>query len=205
MHTAHSNIDFQVQTSLTGFTNLPPNESDTYGCLLLQIHGDTETLNGVVAVADKSPDHILAAELHLGPPGQNGPLLMSLGTGVNFTNIDQNSSLHLRDVPIPQNIMTQVRLGNVYAVVRTVEYPNGEIRGQIAATPISFSNLQISNGVLTATLDGLAAGETIVVQSSSNLQDWSSIQTNTASGPSLQLTNSFNPVIPVLFLRACAQ
>jgi hypothetical protein len=132
-------------------------------------------------------------------------LLMSLGTGMNFTNINGNSSLHLRDVPIPQNIVTQVRLGNVYAVVRTVEYPNGEIRGQIAATPISFSNVQISNGVVTATLDGLAAGETIVVQSSSNLQDWSSIQTNTASGPSLQVTNSFNPVIPALFLRAFAQ
>jgi hypothetical protein len=55
------------------------------------------------------------------------------------------------------------------------------------------------------TLSGLSAGETVVVEASSDLQHWTAIQTNTVGGSTLSITEPVNPVLPGQFFRARVQ
>jgi hypothetical protein len=42
-------------------------------------------------------------------------------------------------------------------------------------------------------------------ETSPNLQDWSSVQTNSLTGFTLSITNQITPAMPVFFLRAIVQ
>jgi hypothetical protein len=65
-----------------------------------------------------------------------------------------------------------------------------------------FGGSSVSGGKLQMTLSGLSAGETIVVEASSDLQNWTPIQTNTVSGPTFSFTNAMNPALQGQYFRA---
>lgn len=65
-----------------------------------------------------------------------------------------------------------------------------------------FGGSTASGGKLQTTLSGLSAGETVVVEASSDLKNWTPIQTNTASGSTLSFTNAINPALKGQFFRA---
>jgi hypothetical protein len=65
-----------------------------------------------------------------------------------------------------------------------------------------FNSVFVNDGAITAQLAGLVAGWTIIVECSTNLREWSPIQTSVTSGPSLSISHSINPAIPGGFLRA---
>jgi hypothetical protein len=93
--------------------------------------------------------------------------------------------------------------GNVYVADRV----NNTIRkGEpFSVTQPSFTNVQFNNGRLTATVVSLAGWNTVILQSSTNLNEWQPIQTNTVSSPTLSITNLIDPSSPALFLRAAVQ
>ena len=65
-----------------------------------------------------------------------------------------------------------------------------------------FGGASVRGGNLQTTLSGLSAGETVVVEASSDLHNWTPIQTNTVSGSTLSFTNAFNPALPGQYFRA---
>ena len=65
-----------------------------------------------------------------------------------------------------------------------------------------FGGFSVSGGQVQTTLFGLSAGETVVVEASSDLKNWMPIQTNTVSGSTLALTNAINPALPGQYFRA---
>jgi hypothetical protein len=65
-----------------------------------------------------------------------------------------------------------------------------------------FGGSSVSGGKVQTTLSGLSAGETVVVEASSDLQNWTPIQTNTVSGTTLSVTNTINPALPGQYFRA---
>lgn len=65
-----------------------------------------------------------------------------------------------------------------------------------------FSSVAVNDGAVTAQLSGLVAGRRIIIESSTNLRDWSSIQTNVASGASQTISHPINPASQAEFLRA---
>jgi hypothetical protein len=65
-----------------------------------------------------------------------------------------------------------------------------------------FGGSSVSGGKLQTTLSGLSAGETVVMEASSDLQNWTPIQTNTVSGSTLSFTNAINPALPGQYFRA---
>jgi hypothetical protein len=65
-----------------------------------------------------------------------------------------------------------------------------------------FINEQSSPTAFTATLGGTWNGLTTILQSSTDLITWNSIQTNVAGGPTQSITNLINPVINAQFFRA---
>ncbi len=68
--------------------------------------------------------------------------------------------------------------------------------------PPVFGASSVSGGKLQTTLSGLTAGETVVVEASSDLRDWTPIQTNTVSGSALSVTNAINPALAGQYFRA---
>jgi hypothetical protein len=71
----------------------------------------------------------------------------------------------------------------------------------VPQTP-AFTDLKKVNGALQMTLSGLTTGDTVVLQVSTNLQNWVSVQTNVVNSSTLSLTNTINPAIPIQFFRA---
>jgi hypothetical protein len=65
-----------------------------------------------------------------------------------------------------------------------------------------FGGSSVSDGKLQMTLSGLSAAETVVVEASSDLRNWTPIQTNTVAGFTLSITNVINPALPGQYFRA---
>jgi hypothetical protein len=65
-----------------------------------------------------------------------------------------------------------------------------------------FGRSFVRDGKLLMTLSALSAGETVVVEASSDLRTWTPIQTNTVTGSTLSLTNVINPALPGQYFRA---
>jgi hypothetical protein len=83
---------------------------------------------------------------------------------------------------------------------------NNSSQKQIAVTynppaPV-FGGSSVSGGKLQTTLSGLSAGETVVVEVSSDLHNWTPAQTNTVSGSTFSFTNAINPEMQGQYFRA---
>ena len=68
--------------------------------------------------------------------------------------------------------------------------------------PPTFGGTSISAGKLQTTLSGLSAGETVVFYSSTNLQNWTPVQTNVVIGSTITFTNTINPAMHGQYFRA---
>lgn len=80
---------------------------------------------------------IQAAHLHLGPEGSNGPVVANLGTGLAPGGENARIVLRMQDLTGPLagqsfvDFLREVAAGNVYVNVHTMQYPGGELRGQL--------------------------------------------------------------------------
>jgi hypothetical protein len=81
-----------------------------------------------------------AAHIHLGAPGENGPVLITLYGGPQkegeFSGMLAEGTLTLADIQAvegrtPEEIIGLIQSGGTYVNVHTVQNPNGEIRGQV--------------------------------------------------------------------------
>jgi hypothetical protein len=140
--------------SLSGAQNLPePITTPASGKVELRASADGKKLAYKVTV--EKITNVAAADLHLGPATQNGPLVAKLwpaaGGGSKkgeFSGVLAEGSIDASDLIGPMNgapladLLEQLRSGNVYINVHTndgVDPPNsgpgdyrlGEIRGQV--------------------------------------------------------------------------
>lgn len=84
---------------------------------------------------------VTQAHIHLGRPGQNGPIVAflfgPLRQGVSFTRGVIRGTLRSSDLVGPLRgldirwLVREIERGNAYVNVHTVRHPDGEIRGQI--------------------------------------------------------------------------
>jgi hypothetical protein len=104
------------------------------------------------------------------------------------------------------NTTVTLSSGTNLVTVTTKDPLNNSSQKQITVTynppaPV-FGGSSVSGGKLQTSLSGLSAGEAVVVEVSSDLHNWTPIQTNTVSGPTLSLTNAINPALPGQYFRA---
>ncbi|MHA6482240.1 CHRD domain-containing protein [Paenibacillus sp. strain BS8-2] len=84
---------------------------------------------------------VTQAHIHLGQPGENGPVVAFLfgpnREGVTFRSGVIRGTLRSSDLVGPLRglnirwLIREIERGNAYVNVHTVRYPDGEIRGQI--------------------------------------------------------------------------
>jgi hypothetical protein len=68
-----------------------------------------------------------------------------------------------------------------------------------------FAGIQAINGACSLMISNLQSGQIIVLEVSTNLISWTSLQTNIASGTTLSFTNGISSQVPCQFFRASAQ
>jgi hypothetical protein len=91
-------------------------------------------------------------------------------------------------------VATASGAGQIVIQYVNTSHDNAKSSGiEILLLPVpAFAGLIINNGALEMSVSNLTSGGTVVLQASTDLQNWLSIQTNTANGSTLSLTNPIN-------------
>ncbi|HLN34670.1 MAG TPA: CHRD domain-containing protein [Nitrososphaeraceae archaeon] len=131
-------------TPLVGFEEVPPVPTNSSGFAVLKY--DNKTLNYQINVTNL--DKIKSSHIHIGAFGENGDVIATLFNSSSPTGLINGTltqgTITTSDLEGPfagkslQDVIAQIKQLKAYINVHTVNYPNGEIRGQIAnATAIN--------------------------------------------------------------------
>jgi hypothetical protein len=97
---------------------------------------DSERIYIKVVSNMNTPGKIQAGHIHLGAEGANGGVLFNLGSPNLPTGFDRNLAASemtaVGTVDTWDEFLAELRAGNVYVNVHTVDHPDGEIRGQLS-------------------------------------------------------------------------
>jgi CHRD domain len=130
-------------THMTGAEETPPRPSRAQGQLNLRLQADGTALGYKLLVANI--EDVTQAHIHLAPPGVPGPVIAWLYPAAppaqhipgRFQGVLAEGVITDADVVGPLGgqgvaaLVAAIRAGNAYANVHTVQFPPGEIRGQI--------------------------------------------------------------------------
>ncbi|MEJ7642692.1 MAG: CHRD domain-containing protein [Candidatus Nitrosocosmicus sp.] len=129
---SHRNANFSA--SLSGQGEVPPVQTIANGTA--DLVPTNESMNYFVNATNL--EGIVAGHIHLAPPGQNGPIAVTL---FNITSpqdlfyFDGNFTGESLEGPMQGNPLSELigamNNGTSYVNVHTKQNPNGEIRGQI--------------------------------------------------------------------------
>jgi hypothetical protein len=133
----------QYVAPLSGAEEVPANDSQARGVATFQLSSDGTELHYRLIVANI--ENVTQAHIHLAPAGSNGgvvawlypsappPQLIPgrtngvLATGV-ITSVDLVGALAGASL---EDLIANMEVGNAYTNVHTLQFPGGEIRGQI--------------------------------------------------------------------------
>lgn len=122
---------------LTGVQEVPSVDTLTTGEFKARLH----PLTFDYSLRIKKITGLTQVDIHLGLPGENGPVVAVLygptGPSGPLEEVLLTGSLTSPNLVGPlagktlQDLAAQIELGNTYVNVHTSEYPDGEIRGRI--------------------------------------------------------------------------
>lgn len=85
---------------------------------------------GALAFGAFGPLHI-----HLGAAGSNGPIEIPFNQTAFFTDTATGMNVSATNVAFDTDLVDELRSGDLYLNLHSLDYASGEIRGQIAAIP----------------------------------------------------------------------
>jgi len=137
--------DNRFSAPLTGIEEVPPVNTNSTGIALFELINN-DTINFKVNVTNM--DNIKAAHIHLGNFSENGDVITTLFTSknpidtINGTLVEGKVVLTDLQGPLEEKTITDlvnlINTTQTYVNIHSVEYPNGEIRGQI--TTVNATN-----------------------------------------------------------------
>lgn len=130
-------LDFGA--ALSGAAERPnPVPTTMSGDASVMVAEDLSSLDYTVNVEDG--DEVIAAHIHLGGPEEAGPVVVTLFSTADPMDVDgelASGSASDDDLEGPlaggtiEDLLDEMRAGNTYVNVHTVQYPDGEVRGQL--------------------------------------------------------------------------
>ncbi|MCG9972387.1 CHRD domain-containing protein [Christiangramia crocea] len=134
-----SKVKFNFTTSLKGGNEVPANDSKAAGEAIIKISKDETYLEYKLIVANI--DDVRMAHFHMAPAGTNGGIVTWL-FGLADPPIDVNGILAEGVITEDdltgalegasfKDLLDAIRAGNIYVNVHTIDFPGGEIRGQL--------------------------------------------------------------------------
>lgn len=134
---ADSEVDRIARAELSGRNEVPPVLTDGQGQARFNV--SDESIEYRLFVSDL--ENITQAHIHLGPAGENGPVVAFLfgfvEGGVTVDGLLATGTITAEDLVGPlagqplSALIDAMNSGNAYVNVHTVANPAGEIRGQI--------------------------------------------------------------------------
>jgi hypothetical protein len=130
----------QFLAQLSGTAQVPAVATNASGVALFGTVPGRPDLR--VRVTAEGVSDVTAIHVQLGRPGETGPVVAVLYAPTKAVSYDRESTLTNRTLTgahltgplkgLPMAALTeQMAKGNAYVNVRTVQYPDGEVRGQI--------------------------------------------------------------------------
>jgi hypothetical protein len=113
------------QASLSGFNEVPAKNTQASGYVVLALSSDQTQL--VYRVLVKNISGIVAAHIHIGAAGVNGPVVLPLTIGSGGSTSISGT------LTVSSTQVADLMAGNYYVNVHTTANPGGEMRGQITA------------------------------------------------------------------------
>ncbi len=110
-----------MQLSLTGAQEVPPVQTAATGSGMIMVAAD----GAVSGKIDTTGINGVAAHIHMGPAGQNGPVIVPL------TKSGDSSWVVPAGAKLNEPQMTAYKEGHLYVNVHSPEHKGGEIRAQI--------------------------------------------------------------------------
>jgi len=132
-------VAIEFFTRLKGQNEVPPVQTNASGEIAFRLSEDRERLRFKLFL--RNIKNVTVAHIHLGQRGENGPVVVflfgpltkavSIGESV-FTGVIRRDDLvgPLACCSL-DDLVEEMSFGNAYVNVHTVQYPDGEIRGQI--------------------------------------------------------------------------
>ena len=125
--------------ALSGDSEVPPVDTDAAGEADIEVNEERTALQYSLTVS--AIDSVVAAHIHLGGPGENGPVVVPLfdgpATSVQDASVIAEGTVTQADLinelegqPF-QALVDAMENGNAYVNVHTAANPAGEVRGQI--------------------------------------------------------------------------
>ena len=126
-------------TNLRGSEEVPPVSTTARGNFVAVLSNDGRSIRFRLVVEDIR--NAMVAHIHLGIRGENGPVVVflagplsrpvSVRRGVVTGTIRRNDLVGPLQGQSLARLIREMRAGNTYVNVHTMQNPNGEIRGQI--------------------------------------------------------------------------
>ncbi len=118
---------------------MPSVKTKAMGEVIFKLSDDGKRIFFLMALEDI--DNVTVAHIHLGKEGENGPVVVTLfGPLQKPVSIEEamfKGTITRQDLEGPlawrsiSTLYREIRRENTYVNVHTVQYPDGEIRGQI--------------------------------------------------------------------------
>lgn len=126
---------------LEGSQQVPPVRTSASGEATFRVNGANRQISFRLTM--RNIQRVFAAHIHLGRPGQNGPIVapmlmvtpsMSLNLGQVMGTISQGELTGPLQGRTLNDLIDEMEAGNTYVNAHTEQNPDGEIRGQIRRT-----------------------------------------------------------------------
>ena len=153
-------------STLQGMNSVPPNETTGIGSVKAEIRGRRLFVSGSFSDLTSDYDSSIGSHLHLGSTGETGnvifPLTPQLDADLRGGDYLARDNRFLLD----STQMAAFRNKDMYVNIHTVDFPMGEIRGQVVSNPNLFPNAdaEIITPVpgTTVTIEGDPTAELVV-------------------------------------------
>jgi hypothetical protein len=125
--------DYFFFVSLSGANAVPPNDEQGFGEALVILNDALDTIT-VSLYFDDLTGPATASHIHVGPPDDNGPVVLPFAGFPADTDGHYEADLTAADMAPGysfDDLVQDIFNGNAYINIHTDEYPGGEIRGQI--------------------------------------------------------------------------
>jgi len=120
---------YEFQVDMFGDQVVPPVSTHAWGFVRFFFNDDRTEASYTVDVKGIGQNVVTGADMHAGAPGANGPAVRHLADGGFIVTAG-----HLTLTPAE---LAAFASGNWYVVLKTVDHPEGEIRGQVVV-PADF-------------------------------------------------------------------
>jgi len=139
-----------LTATLTGSQEVPPVSTTAYGQAIMSYDDVSKLFNLAVYEVGIPQSDIVAAHIHVGAPGVNGPVIYNLGGGASWSGSGVIFARFITGGLFPAAYEADLLAGNTYINIHTPAHPGGEIRGQLIPVPepATIAGLGVGVGLL---------------------------------------------------------